>query len=309
MRPIALALLALLCFGLPAPLAAQRRARGRAAEPALVDAQLLAGETPHMLRLSVVARVDVQLTADVRLVHLEVRSAGARRALSCDAPTRPRRLDTATVRSLRAGEVWDTTFDVRTLCWGRALAALEAGADVSGSFGTTRGRGAVPIARAEGGAMRAAPLATLSVPALPSPPPPEGDVRITLAPADAATGARLALRVTVRASRAVRAWMRPDRVRFRVARPDGTTETCSIARAGEAPIPDLFARVGTRSGPMLSLDARSYCGPGAFALPGIYEVTPLLDLDVDGSEWRMDTPLGTFTGLAVPVRIRTGDPS
>jgi hypothetical protein len=211
------------------------------------------------------------------------------------------------VQSLLAGQAWDATFDVRTVCWGRALSALEAGAELSGTFGLARGRAGIAIARTANGETRSAPIPSLAIPAVPTVPAPSGDVRIALAPADAATAAHLSLRVVVRAARAVRAWVRPDRVRFRVLAPDGTTRTCAISREASAAIPDLFSRVGTRSGPAFSLDARAYCGAHAFAAPGIYEVTPLLDLDVDGSTWRLDTPLGTFEGVPVPVRIRTGD--
>lgn len=303
MRLASIVVLAALCVSAPA--AAQRHARST--QPAPVDAQLFLGTAPHTLRLSVVARTEVELTADVRLLHLEVRAPGARRALACDAPTRPRRVDRSTLQSLHAGQAWDATFDVRTVCWGRALSALEAGAELSGTFGVARGRVGIAIARTANGETRSAPIPSLAIPAVPAVPVPSGDVRISLAPADVATGARLALRVVVRAARAVRAWVRPDRVRFRVVAPDGTTRTCSMSRGDSAAIPDLFARVGTRSGPSFSLDARTYCGARAFAVPGIYEVTPLLDLDVDGSTWRLDTPLGTFEGTPVPVRIRTGD--
>jgi hypothetical protein len=297
--------LALGVLTLAAPAAAQRRTRTTA--PAPVDAQLFALTTPHMLRLSVVARTEVELTADVRLLHLEVRAPGARRGLPCDPPVRPRRLDASTVRSMHAGETWDATFDVRNVCWGRALAALEAGAELSGSFGTARGRAGIPIATSGATSTRSVPLAPVMMAALVPPAAPAGDVRISLAPADAVTGARLALRVTIRATRPLRAWARPNRVRFRVVAPDGTARTCAISRGGSAPIADLFARVGTRSGPMFSLEARAYCGAHAFAAAGIYEVTPLLDLDVDGRPWRLDTPLGTFEGVPAPVRIRTGD--
>lgn len=286
---------------------AQRRARASAELP--IDAQLFTGGSAHEFRLSISARSEVELTADLRLLHLEVRTAGARRGLACDSPARPRRIDPATVRTLHAGEVWSETFDVRTLCWGRALVALEAGGEVSGSFGTARGRAGVAIARMGETTFRAAPFAALAVPAASTPTPPAGDVRVTLAPADAASGARVSLRVTIRAVRPVRAWVRPDRVRFRVRSPDGTTHTCAMSRSDGAPIPDLFARVSARSGPVLSLDARAYCTARVFAAAGIYEVTPLLDLDVDGRGWHFDTPRGTFEGAPVPVRIRSAIPA
>ena len=295
--------LLLLCGALAPTAAAQRRAR--VTGPLPIDAALLVGSSPYEYRLSVSARADVELTADVRLLHLEVRPAGARRALTCDSPTRPRRVDASTVRSLRAGQGWSETFDVRMLCWGRALAALEGGAEVRGSFGSARG---VPAARAGSVEVHSAPIEAVTVSATALGVAPEGDVHVSLAPADAATGAHVSFRVTVRATRAIRAWVRPDRVRFRVRSPSGSTRTCAISRGVGAPIADLFARVSTRSGPILSLDAGTYCGADAFSEAGIYEVTPLLDLDVDGRRWRLDTPQGTFEGRSTAVRIRAGQP-
>jgi hypothetical protein len=125
-------------------------------------------------------------------------------------------------------------------------------------------------------------------------------------PSDALLGSRVSLRVSLRSSRPVRAFVRPDQVRFRVVAPDGETRTCAIQRVERAPIPDLFARLGTRTGPSYTLEARAYCGPHAFDAAGIYEVTPLVVLDADGSAWRFDTPLGTFEGTPTPVRVRTG---
>jgi hypothetical protein len=207
------------------------------------------------------------------------------------------------VRTLRAGEVWSEGFDVRSVCWGRALTALSAGGELGGTLGSTRSHtGARPTGA---GAFRAATIPFAPIVAVPPPPAPTGDVRIALAPSDAITGGRVSFRVTVRATRAVRAWVRPDHVRFRVRAPDGRDHLCAIEAVERAPIPDLFQRIGTRSGPAYSLEARAYCAPSVFAAAGIYEVTPILVLDVDGSEWRMDTPRGTFEGVPAPVRVRS----
>lgn len=300
MRCLVLAFIVLSCAIFAPGALAQRR---RGGDTAAVDAQLeLDAGAPRRVRLSLVARDDVEVTADLRLLRLEVRPIGRGRALPCDAPPRPGR-GLPDTRRMRAGEVWTDTFDVRMFCWGRALAALDAGAELGGSLGTARIGGA---RRSAGGSrFRAVALPFTPVPArAPTSPAPVGDVRVVLSGADAASGAHLSFHVAVRASRPVRAWVRPDRLRFRVRTPSGETHLCAMDRAEGAPIPDLFARVGTRSGPAYSLDARAYCGVDVFAHAGIYEVTPLLDLDVDGSDYRMDTPLGTFEGAAALVRVR-----
>ena len=42
-------------------------------------------------------------------------------------------------------------------------------------------------------------------------------------------------------------------------------------------------------------------------IPGIYEVTPMVDLDEDGAAWRLDAVVGHFEGRPVPVRFRGGE--
>ena len=289
----------LLAAALALVLASTASAQSRAAAP--VDVALLADAAhPFQYRVSVVARVDADIVADVRFVHLDVRPAGSRRALGCDAPARPRHPES---RHLSPGQTWSESFDVRTICWGRALDALRAGAELGGSLGTTRthtGARATP-----GTTFRPAPIPFSPALASALRPAPTGDVSVTLTDVDATSGARIALRVRVRSTRAIRAWVQPDRFRFRVVSPDGTTHTCAMTRNDGSPIPDLFARVSARSGPMRSLDARAYCPEHTFDHAGIYEITPLLDLDVDGRRWRMDTPMGTFEGTPAWVRVRT----
>lgn len=290
--PLIVAVLAAALVGSAAH--AQRRGA-----PAPVDVSLATDtSSPHRVTVTVVAREEVTVAEELRALRLEVRPAGTRRVVRCAAGAMPR-LDGGAVQTLHAGDVWRETFDVRMLCWGRALSMLEGGGELGGTLALPRRAGA------RRGRAPTAPIPFVSVAAVSHPEPPAGDVRVSLAPTDALSGGRVAFRVTVRAARPVRAWLRPDRVRFRVVGPDGERHTCAMERAGEAPIPDLFARLSSRGGPVYSLDARAYCADGVFDEAGIYEVTPLLDLDVDGTEWRMDTPLGTFEGTPVPVRVRT----
>jgi hypothetical protein len=288
-------------------LPAQAQRRRAVPTPPPIAASLSHGAAAYEYVLSITASADVHVATDLRLLRLEVAAAGSRRATRCDARPGPRRFEDAGDHVLTSGGEWHASFDVRTICWGRALTALDAGGELRGSFGVARGRG-VPIARASGVETRSVTIAPIVVDPRPAAAAPEGDVRISLARSDAVNGERVSLRVSVRAVRAVRAWVRPDRVAFRVASPDGTTRTCAVSHFAAAPIPDLFARLTTRSGPTLSLEARRYCTPSVFAHAGIYEVTPILTLDADGRPWHLDTPLGTFEGAPSFVRVRADAP-
>jgi hypothetical protein len=264
-----------------------------------------ASPEPHRYFIGLRALADAQITADRRLFWIEVLPAGARRPIRCESPVRPTRPDAARVRSLRAGESWGEWVDLRTLCWGRALDALDAGATLTPHYGTARSR-TMRVAETPSGVTREIIGASVAFPAVTRPAAPEGPVRVSLAPADGVTGAHLALRVTIRGATPVRAWIRPDRVSFRVVTPEGERVTCSIAHAGGAAIPDLFARLSPTRGSLLSLDASQYCPARTFDADGVYEVTPILELDEDGRAFHMDTPLGRFEGAPAPVRVRAG---
>jgi hypothetical protein len=290
------------------PATAQRRRRPEPLPPP-VELTFAPDPTPgapsHRWIVALRASAEVEILADRRLLWLEVLPEGARRPIRCEVPARPRRPDASRLRTLQAGETWGEWFDIRSVCWGAAFRAFETGADVTAHFGSPRWR-TIVVARNAAGSWREVVQASTLFPGYGDPVLPESDVRVSLADVDVGTGARLSFRVSVRASRAVRAWIRPDRFSFRVLAPDGSTHVCSISRGGGAGIPDLFARLSVSRGAQRTLDARQFCGPDVFALEGIYEVTPVLDLDVSGAQWRMDTPLGRFEGAPAVVRIRSG---
>jgi hypothetical protein len=303
----ALVSLVVVLLSLTASASAQRRALPPPPVELTFAPDATARESSHRWVVSLRATDEVEVLADRRLLWLEVRSEGSRRALRCESPVRPRRADPSRSRSLRSGETWAEWLDIRSVCWGAALRAIEGGADVTAHFGSARWRATI-VAHDATGAWRELVQPSTHVAAHTHESAAAGAVRVALADADVASGQRLSLRVSVRAGdHPVRAWVRPDRVRFRVVAPDGASHVCFLPRGGGAPIPDLFARLGTRRGATLALDARQFCGRDVFAYEGVYEVTPILDLDASGEGWGMDTPLGTFEGQPAVVRIRSGE--
>lgn len=299
------------------PAVAQRgRARGEAwTAPVSLAVVPWPGEPdtswPYRYVLAISATSEVELVADARLLRLEITVPGRRRPHRCEAPGRPRRVDEATPRTLRSGERWAEWVDLRELCWGRALEALEAGTEGTTVRATYEvGRGARAwVVRAGGASVRALVPVDVALPrrtaSIPAPGAAEPAARVTLAAADVRRGAPT-LRVAAYATGSVRrrAWLRPDRFRFHVVDPTGARFECRLPPTGGTPIPDLFSRLDARRGVRFSLDAAAYCGADAFETPGIYEVTPELVLDEDGAAWELDAIVGTFTGAAVPVRVR-----
>jgi hypothetical protein len=56
-----------------------------------------------------------------------------------------------------------------------------------------------------------------------------------------------------------------------------------------------------------TLDAAQYCPDSVFERAGIYEVTPIAELDEDGARWGLNAVVGHFEGRSVPVRLRVGE--
>lgn len=213
---------------------------------------------------------------------------------------------------MHAGDRFGVALDLRAICWGRALAAIEEGGEVTVRYSVPRARRAFAV-RAPGGEAHSSLIEIESVSdfQLPASQVREVSPVIPMSPVDLRSARGATFRVAIRGPEATtrRAWLRPDRVRFSVVTPAGARIPCELPGAGAVPIPDLFARISARRASRLSLDALSYCPDDTFAQAGVYEVTPILTLDEDGAEWNLDVLVGTFEGAVVPVRVRSGEGS
>ena len=296
--------LALAALALAAPSAhAQRRPEARAT----VELSPLPAHDGNPYRYAVTVRADEELTilADRRLLSLEVRAEGARRPLRCEGRERPGRRERRE-RVLAAGEAWAEWLDLRELCWGRALAAIEAGASVTPRFGR---RGLAAVVRATSGArapstLVGAPIAIAAIPR--AEPDAASPIVVSLADTEAGARASVRFRVSVRTREgARRAYVRSDRFRFEVRGPAGESWTCGLDPArGPHPVPDLFARLSPRGGAGYALEAAVFCPPETFRDGGIYEVVPTLSLEEDGAGYQLDAVVGSFSGRAAFVRVR-----
>ena len=280
----------------------------------------------YQVAMGLIVRGDAEVVPEARYFSLEVaervevvpaelgHASRARRPRvhRCSMGRPPRTPAAPTV--MHAGDVWGVALDLRALCWGRALSAIEGGGTITVRYAAS-GRSFVARALADAAATgRRRPPSTVreieavSPFALPVAAAESASPGITLAPIDAASGRSLTLRVAVFGpdARTRRAWVRPDRVRFRVVDPRGQIWDCRLPRTGGTAIPDLFSRVSARRAVRFALEANAYC-PGAFRHAGIYEVTPVVELDEDGAAWELDALTGTFMGRTTPVRVRSGE--
>lgn len=245
-----------------------------------------------------------EFVVDRRLLRFDVHVEGRRRPHRCAHPQAPRQVDERRVRETQPGWAADEFVDLRMYCTGAALQALDGPARIEASYGFRRRGRRRYIARREG---ERRPLAKLSAGTYtwsginPASAEPEG-IAPVLRPMTS-RGSRPVFRVRVRAPRAVRAYLTDDLYSFRVRQPSGTEVRCAARRQRVTPIVDFFRRVGSRRGPSATLDSALYCPDKTFAEAGVYEVTPVLELLYSGEAFGFETPLGTFEGRTVPVRV------
>lgn len=288
--------------------ASARRARA-ARPPAWTPPATLAlasASGRYDVALGFVASGEFELVTDARLFSIEVSEVaeGRRRPRrhTCRLPGRIGPREVLPSRPMHDGEAWGIRLDLRTLCWGRPLAALEAGGAVTVRYAAGR-RGIV--ARGPGGET-VRELSAASTFALA--PRPDEPAAVTLAPVDAARpGFPLRVAVYGPAASVRRVWIRPDQFSFRVRDPAGDEWLCALPRAGGTAIPDLFSRFSARRPIRFTLDAAQFCPRDVFRQAGIYEVTPIVDLDEDGAAWRLDAVVGRLEGRAAAVRLRGGE--
>ncbi|MFK7987222.1 MAG: hypothetical protein AB8I08_14455 [Sandaracinaceae bacterium] len=277
----------------------------------------------YILRIAPRHAGPVEAVADRRLLSFQVRAPGTRRrrALRCRHPHTPRRPAGGRVQVLRSsdegGGVYEEYVDLRMYCWGRALAALEAGGEVTSRYGFRRRTRAAWVARVPNSRWRdwtggvdlppfTFPATPQSTEAEPGNAGPASAVRVRLRDRSARRGGSLSLPVSVnmRAGSA-RVFVRPATFEFAVNGPLGTAR-CRLEGSQGHPAPDLYRRITTRYAARQTLSATQLCPEDTFLLPGIYELTPTAHLDHDGADYDLNALTGDFVGETAVVRITEG---
>ncbi|MFT5356748.1 MAG: hypothetical protein ACI9KE_003974 [Polyangiales bacterium] len=260
------------------------------------------GHAPWIYRLSVTSHDDQDVAFDRRLLRLEVHVDGVRRPHKCSHPDAPARSPES--RAMSRGESHHEWIDLRMYCWGRALRALQTGnARITTRFGfKRRGRGRF-VARRDGERRPAHDVAgpELSWTYLRAESTP-GPVRLGLA--DQTSRGSVRFRPSLRAGNTrPHVYLRDDQYSFEVDGPNGHV-SCVRQRLPIVPIPDRFRRLRSRQ-IRENLDADYYCPEGTFDDPGIYSVTPVLNLPHSGESWGIEALTGVYEGSPGIIRVRT----
>jgi hypothetical protein len=259
---------------------------------------------PWTLRVTNEGEVPVSLSADARLLSLDVTPRGARARVRCELPADMRptdQLESALV--LPPGRAYAETFEPRLYCFGAGkVDALASGAAVVAHLAWP-GSSATPpyaVAAIEGVEPAVAPLKSLDSPviALPdepslaqsSPPPPAQSTphgaepeapRLVLAGAgsvDAAAAEGIDIPVTLRneSAQPVVVRLRPETLGFDVIGPD-SVQTCAWPTVPSAAMREAFTRIAPGGSATLDVLLSAYCGGHALDQAGLYVVRPRLD--------------------------------
>ena len=189
------------------------------------------------------------------------------------------------------GQTWTELIDLTEYCYSEALEALQAGGTIEAEYGS-----ASAVARIE---VEATTVQTNAG----RPSRPNADlVRVRLGTTTARTPEALRFRVSLR-SKSGAHWIYPrlDLWRFRVQGPEGTVE-CGPRRDRIKPIVDFYRRISPRR-PWRETLVASYVCPDVFDAPGVYEVTPIVDLLYTSPSEARRALTGTFYGPPSKVRL------
>lgn len=257
----------------------------------------------------------------LELTVLEARERGRPRRHVCRYPGAPARPVEARVAAMSAGETYVEWLDLRELCWGRAARVLESGeVTVEVSYGfRARSRAVVreegerrPPHRVAGDAFTfALPSATTGATSASTTTAPTATATatattsaLTVSLAPTSTAGTPVLSVTIRGEGDDRVYVRDDLFSFDVRGPLGAVR-CAIPRTTIVPIVDFYRRLSrpTRT----SIAASIQCPDDTFAVPGVYEVVPIVDLVYDGARYDLEAVTGRFEGAPAAVRITSRD--
>jgi hypothetical protein len=247
--------------------------------------------------------VPVLLSADARLLSLDVTARGAHAHLRCELPADMRptdELESALV--LPPGRSYAETFEPRLFCFGAGkLDALASGSTVVAHLAWPGSITAPPFAVAaiDGVEPAVASLKSLASPVIALPdepslapaasPPPQTTpraadtdaTRLVLAgapavDASAAEGIDIPLTLRNDGTQPVVVRLRPETLAFDVIGPD-SVQTCSWPSVPGAAVREAFTRIAPGASAPLDVLLSAYCGGHMLDQAGLYVVRPRLD--------------------------------
>lgn len=264
-------------------------------------------------RMRVTVALDQWQSADVvgdsRLLWFEIQPLDSKRVTRCKHPRAPRK-QPPSKRVVHLGKrvpekaAWSEELDVRMFCSGRALRTLAKGALLKPYYGWPKPNRSRWLARATDRPadrvrrLQGPPLVIGPEPKIPGKGP--AVLRMTPISRPAGRSLQFSLRLTAKED-ARMVYVRPDQYTFRVHGPSQTVQ-CGMEMLKVSPIRDFFRKISKRRALSHRLEAGAYC-PGFFRTPGIYEVTPILELVHNGAKVGVEALTGIVEGEPAMVRL------
>lgn len=304
--------------GVGTPARRVRTARRRIATPPPIPSLRLsvmpeAGRPFHVrVQLDVTRTGLTEAVADLRWLSFEIAAEGRRRPLTCAYSSVPTRTDiTKVVHAPGAGSaLLDAVVDLRMYCVGPAFDAVARGAEVRARYrirSVNRTRYLVHDATP-----RVRPLTGVESAVFTLQPRAESEAAAVRVFVPSSVASRsVVLRPTLEARSSMRVYLRPDLWSFVIVTPDRQSVRCDVPRHPVVPIIDFFARLDPGSRRSATIDVSTLC-PLIFHDPGVYDVTPVVDLVYGGDRLGFEALTGTFRGEPSFVRVRPpldADPS
>ncbi|MEM9191453.1 MAG: hypothetical protein AAGF12_19935 [Myxococcota bacterium] len=258
-------------------------------------------DAPFRYWFSIGAGNGFETVSDRRLLEFRVRPEGSRRTTRCRHPERPSVVQEGRIKTEAPEREW---IDLRMYCWGRARRALDGPGEIEVHYGFSRRGRRRWVVRSEGAEHHRIQGTSIRWPGLSSEAEDGSDgLTVSLRSGDVRSGAFL-LSVSLRSEASTRVYLRNDLFRFYVRGPLGAVE-CTIRRQEVTPIIDFYSRIGGRRSVTRSVSAQAFC-PQGFRVPGIYEITPVVDLIYGPTHYEIEVTSGTFEGTPTAFRVRRG---
>jgi hypothetical protein len=256
-------------------------------------------EGPWTMRVTNEGEVPVRITADARMLTLDVTPRGAARPVRCELPAEMRpadELEAALV--LPPKRSYAERFEPRLYCFGAKLDALASGSIVVAHLGWSGGSASSPpfaVAPIDGVEPEVSSLKSLASPAVALPdaitppldPSTPGSSPETAPPHLVLKGARavdavtadgidVALTLQNDSSQPVVLRFRPETLGFDVMGPD-SLQTCVWPTPPAASVREAFTRIAPHGSTSISVLLSAYCSGHAFDQAGLYVIRPRLD--------------------------------
>ncbi|MEZ4288605.1 MAG: hypothetical protein R3A47_10785 [Polyangiales bacterium] len=244
----------------------------------------------------------VEVFVDRRLLMFEISSPRTKRKERCRLGGAPTRIRKNATRTLNPGESADEWIDIREICWGKTWQRPDATLNATYRIASKRKDSWIAkIDDTKSGRVRTLAAPPIALTAVAVTPP--TTVHVSMSDQKVAIGASPRFSVRIAAvSDPIVIYPKNDLFRFEVKGPTGDN-LCQLERLTIVPIIDFFVRITPKSAYRQTLVSEAYCGE-LFHKPGMYTVTPIVDLVYEGRRWDTDATTGTFVGAQAAVWVR-----